>query len=120
MGYHIKYIWKDEEIEYLIENFENSYNSDLSIILNKSEFVIMSKAHELNLKKNKLHLTQIGIKSRKNFNRNLTNEDLKKIALKYKTRYEFQKNDSRAYAICCKQKILDSGNYKGEDVDIDE
>jgi hypothetical protein len=109
-----KKFWKEEEVEYLIKNFKNNKSSDLATLLNKSNNGIIKKAQKLNLKKNKKYISEMANKRNKlinatrkiPLNRNLTNETLKNIALKYKTRYEFQKNDSRAYAVCIKQKIL--------------
>ena len=43
--------WSNDEIQYLIENYHNTPNEELSIYFNRYPDNIMSKAYSLNLKK---------------------------------------------------------------------
>lgn len=92
--------WKDEEIELLKELYTYRKSEDISIILERSLSSIINKANELNLKKSinyKNELNNNLIKRNKKIGRDLSDELLKEIALKYKSRSEFILNDASAY-----------------------
>ena len=115
MSKPLNYVWTNEMIEFLINNFEDNNNKYLSSKLNIPVSSLSKKACKLGLHKDKDYLLKMRDKRNKQINitrkklpsRNLTYEDLKEIALKYKTRYQFQLSDSRAYFHCNKMKILD-------------
>ena len=99
--------WIKTDIDYLKANFSNKSDLELSIILNRSEKGISNKANELNLRKSVLHISkQIG-KRNKMVGRDLNIEYLTEVALKYKTRGEFQLADPSAYTTCRQLKIVD-------------
>ena len=91
-------MWNINEISYLIKNYSNKTNSELSIEMNKSESSISSQAYNLNLKKSKEHKSKMIGKRNKMIGRDLSLEKLKKIAKKYKTRGQFQTFDPSAYS----------------------
>lgn len=100
-------MWKDYEISKLIELFPDETNKNLSVILNKSVSAIINKSTRLGLKKSKKHKSILISKRNKSIGRDLTIDNLKNIALCYKTRSEFQLNDPSAYSTSCKMGILD-------------
>ncbi len=99
--------WSSEEENYLIENYYDIPNKELSLILNRSEDSIMSKATNLKLVKNKDIKSKAMIKRNKEVGRDLNYENLKNIALLYKTRGEFQMKDLSAYSVARKGGLLD-------------
>lgn len=90
--------WTEREIKYLIENYQNNTDEYLSKKLNKTLSSIRNKSRRLSLKKDKLYKSKMIAKRNKMVGRNLTLDKLKEIALRYKTRGEFQLNDSSAYS----------------------
>jgi hypothetical protein len=101
-------IWSESEINYLINNYPDKFNSELSKILNRSESSIYVKANKLGLKKTISHKSKCISKRNKMVGRDLTIELLHDIGKKYKTRSEFQKNDPSAYSSARLKNILDS------------
>lgn len=99
--------WKEEEVEYLMEHYPNNTDNYLSKKLNKSLSSIRNKSRRLSLKKSKLHKSKMISKRNKMVGRDLTFDKLKEIALKYKTRGEFQLNDPSAYSSARISKCLD-------------
>jgi hypothetical protein len=98
--------WTDDEINYLIENYSNKRNDELSIELKKTLKSIYKKAYVLRLKKSKEHKSEmIGLRN-KIVGRDLSYENLKNIAKTYKSRGEFQKLDSSAYSVARTMGIL--------------
>lgn len=98
--------WTKKEETFLIENYSDLSNIDISIILNKTVNSIEAKSNKLNLKKSKSHKSKmIGLRNKK-VGRDLNANTLKKIAKKYKTRGEFQKMDSSAYTSARVKGIL--------------
>lgn len=89
--------WTNEEIQKLIELFPDNYNKDIAVILSKSEHAIHLKSYRLNLKKTKEHKSACIAKRNKMVGRDITYELAKEQALLYKTRSEFQLNDSSCY-----------------------
>jgi hypothetical protein len=91
-------LWTDKEIDYLKNNFSDLTNQELSDELNKPIKAITMKAFRLKLKKSKKHISkQIG-KRNKMVGRDWSYGLLVDIASKYKTRADFQRNDSTAYS----------------------
>jgi hypothetical protein len=94
-------MWTKEKINLLKELFPNEYNKNLSNILGETLYSIKVKKNQLGLKKSKDFLTSIsrlGNKKRiENGGRDLNFENLKTIALRYKTRIDFICGDGAAY-----------------------
>jgi len=99
--------WDKEEINYLIQNFGNETNEKLASVLKKSTIGINCKAHKLNLKKTEEHKSRCISKRNKMIGRDLNKNLLTEIALKYKTKSEFQKSDPSAYSTSRKMGILE-------------
>jgi hypothetical protein len=91
-------VWSDSEINYLINNYSDNFNSDLCKIMNRTKLSIYVKANKLGLSKSVKHKSKCISKRNKMVGRNLTNEELSLIAKNYKTKTEFQKNDPSAYS----------------------
>jgi very-short-patch-repair endonuclease len=102
-----KYWTKDEE-EYLINNFSNTMTIELSKALNKTEHSIHMKSYKLGLKKSTSHKSKMISRRNKMVGRDLNYNILKEIAKKYKTRGEFQLNDSSAYSAARKNGYLNN------------
>jgi DNA-directed RNA polymerase subunit N (RpoN/RPB10) len=99
--------WTQDEIKYLLENYHNTFNRELSEKLKRSESSIYVKANKLGLHKSESHKSKCISKRNKMVGRDLTYETLLSIAKKYKTRGEFQKNDPSAYSASRRLKIID-------------
>jgi len=91
--------WSQYEVNFLIKNFCNMQNSEISNILSRTESSISTKAGKLNLKKSKSHISKMISKRNKMTNRDLNYKNLKKIAKNYRCKSEFQKNDPSAYGV---------------------
>jgi len=89
--------WNKKDIEYLKNNFFDMSSEELSKKLNRTKISIQVKAYKLGLKKNPKIKSDSTIKKNKEMGRDLNYELLKNIALKYKTRGEFQIKDNSAY-----------------------
>lgn len=103
--------WSKQEVNYLIRNYKNTNNSDLCLILNRTERSITKKSGSLGLKKTKEQISKNISRRNKITGRDLTPEFLKNIALKYKTRGEFQLADPSAYKTCLDLKIIDDACF---------
>lgn len=90
--------WTDDDITYLTQNFRHSTYAELSRALNRSELSITNKAYKLKLKRDESFQRNATIKRNKSMGRDLNYDVLKAIALKYKTRGEFQNKDHSAYS----------------------
>ena len=90
----------------LIALYPNTPNYELMEIFNVSEKTLTSKAYRLGLLKSKECISYLIGRRNKIVGRDLTDELLKKLALNYKTRGEFQKKDSSAYASARRKGIL--------------
>jgi very-short-patch-repair endonuclease len=86
--------WTTEKINKLVELYPNHTNKDISEILEVSINGVKKKARKLRIFKTKEHKAKL-VKAR---TRDLSYENLNKIAKKFKTKYDFQKNDSSAYS----------------------
>ena len=100
-------LWTEKEIDYLLSNFSEKTNLQISIDLNRSIKSIISKANKMRLKKSKLHRSKMISHRNKISQRDLTDVLLKKIALQYKTRAEFQYCDASAYTTARVRGLLD-------------
>jgi hypothetical protein len=93
-------LWTDVEIQILINTYEiSTYNEMLIIFPNRSYPSIFMKANKLGLKKNKAIRSAHIAKRNKMVGRDLSLHNLREIALKYKTRGEFQNKDGSAYVV---------------------
>lgn len=99
-------IWTIEEIKLLENNYSNMFNSDLVKLFNRTEQSIYLKANKLGLKKSAQHISKCISKRNKIVGRDLTEKLLREIAKKYKSKSEFQKNDSGAYSTANRMGIL--------------
>ncbi len=99
--------WTDIEIKYLIDNYHDTKNEDLSEKLNRSKSSISTKANKLKIKKSKSHISKmVGIRNKK-CGRDLSYTFVKKIASEYKCKSEFKLNDSSCYSHAYKKGFLD-------------
>jgi hypothetical protein len=89
--------WTKELTNKLIELYPNIPNYELVEIFNTTEKTITSKAYKLGLRKSKECKSFLIGKRNKMVGRDLNYENIKEIALKYKSRGEFQLSDSSAY-----------------------
>lgn len=86
--------WTKDKLDQLIKLYPNHTNKEIAEILNTTKPSIERQARNLKLFKNKEHKSKL-IKSR---TRDLSYENLSKIAKKYKSKADFVKNDSSAYS----------------------
>ena len=89
--------WTKEEEELLINIYPNEKNNEIANIFNLKKDQIERKASSLKLKKSKEQKSKNIASRNKLVGRDLSYENLKNIALKYKTRGEFQRLDNSAY-----------------------
>jgi hypothetical protein len=99
--------WSESEINLLIENYSDNFNSELVKILNRSESSIYNMANNLGLKKSKTHISKCISKRNKMVGRDLTYDLIVNIAKKYKTRSELQKKDPSVYTSLRRNGLLD-------------
>jgi hypothetical protein len=100
--------WEKDEIEYLIENFSDKTNLELSEMLNRSIKSICKKAFTLDLHKSAEHKSKMIGKRNKMVGRDLSYDNLVEIAKQYKTRGEFQKHDLSAYSSARSKGIINN------------
>jgi len=100
--------WKLKEIEYLKTNYSNTQNGILAKHLNRTVSSVYSEAHILKLKKSKEFKSWLIGKRNKMTGRDLSPSLLQEIALKYKSRAEFQTMDPSAYSTARRLNLLDS------------
>ena len=98
--------WTKELTDKLIRLYPNTPNYELTHIFSVTEKTITSKAYKIGLKKTKECKSFLIGKRNKMVGRDLNYDNLKKIALNYKTRGEFQYNDSSAYTVARKKGFL--------------
>jgi hypothetical protein len=99
-------LWSEDEINYLVKNYSNMFNSELCEILNRTELSIYVKANKLGLHKSNSHKSKCISKRNKMVGRDLNYKTLSLIAKKYKTKSEFQKNDPSAYSSSRRKGVL--------------
>ena len=102
--------WTEEEILKLKELYstKKKTKSEISHILRKSISSVASNIRKYSFSKILSESTRIKVVLRnKSVGRDLTPELLKEIALKYKTRSEFQEKDVSAYQSARRSRILD-------------
>jgi len=89
-------MWTKEEIKTLKKLYPNNLNINISEKLGRTKSSVEGKAFRLGLRKNKkmrsMASSMGGIK-----NENLTYDNIKKTALKYKTKIEFIRGDKNSY-----------------------
>lgn len=100
-------IWSIKETELLQQLFPITSTKELTLIFKKSKQAISIKARKLGLKKTKEHRSAISGITNKLVNRDLSFENLKSIASKFKTRGNFKEKDPSAYQAAVKNKWLD-------------
>lgn len=100
-------IWSKDEINYLVENYSNTKNEELSKKLKRSIASISNMAGRLKLKKSKEHKSKMISLRNKSFGRDLNDSFVKKIALKYTNKSEFKSNDPSCYSYANKNGIMD-------------
>jgi len=86
--------WSAEQLNILIELYPNHSNIEIAETLGISINIVKKKSKKLRIFKTKEHKSKI-IKAR---TRDLSYENLTEIAKKYKTKSDFQKNDSSAFS----------------------
>jgi hypothetical protein len=91
-------IWKEDEIEELKNINNTTTNENLAIKFDTSIWCILKIQKKYNLKKDHTNSNLITVKNNKNRGRDLTYDNLKLIASKYKSRGEFQRYDNSAYS----------------------
>jgi bifunctional non-homologous end joining protein LigD len=79
-------VWSESEIDFLVKNYSEMFNSELVKILDRSELSIYVKANKLGLSKSSEHKSRCISKRNKMVGRNLTNDALGLIAKEYKTK----------------------------------
>jgi very-short-patch-repair endonuclease len=84
--------WTNDDLKFLKENYATKTDEELSFLLKRTVRTISFKSYNLNLKKDI---------------RKLSLENLKIIALKYKSRSEFQNKDSSAYSVAHRNSWID-------------
>lgn len=100
-------MWTKKEEEKLIQLYPTFKNSELSIIFNRTISSIINKSNSLGLRKSKSHISGIISRRNKEINRDLSYEFIKREAMKYRTRSEFQRFDCSSYVTARKMGILD-------------
>jgi len=110
--------WTKNDVEKLKELYPNNKNEYISEQIKFSIKSIESKANRLGLKKNKDYKSNLVISRNKRVGTDITIELIKKTALKYKTRGEFQRLDGSIYTTARKKGLLNDvcthmvkGNY---------
>lgn len=99
--------WSNDEVEILVSKYAETTNSELIKILNRSCSSISMKAGRIGLRKSKKFKSRMISKRNKMVGRDLTYNELKRIALLYKSRGQFQICDPSAYTTAMKMKVLD-------------
>lgn len=101
--------WNKEDEEFLIKNYSTMDNKSLSKKLNRTEISLRHKAQKLNLKKTEEYINSYKKNPKIKYNYiDFSLEELKTIALKYKTKTEFSIENKTAYQ---KARRLGSENF---------
>lgn len=99
-------IWSQEEIDIIKKMYIDFTNKEISLYLNATPKQINQKGFLLGLRKSKeIRSKNIGIRN-KMVGRDLNYDFVKKEALKYKTKNEFQKKDASCYQYAKNKNIL--------------
>lgn len=107
LNYIPKKMWTPEEITKLKELYSDMRNEDIAKLFGVIWTQVRSKARELKLYKSTEHRSNMIGKRNKMVGRDLTFEVVREIALKYRTRGEFQLKDWSAYATARRANYLD-------------
>ncbi len=102
-----KTFWSDDELNFIVNNYRNMSNNDISIKLNKNKRLVIRKLKELNLTRTKTEKDLITSISCKRIGRDLNFNNIKEIALKFNTKHEFYLYDYSAYNCAIKNGWLD-------------
>lgn len=90
--------WTPEDEEFLIKNYPTVDNKTLSKQLNRTGASLIRKAKRLGIQKNKDYIDGYKRNPKIKYNYiDLSFDELKKIALKYKTKTEFSRSDKSAH-----------------------
>lgn len=104
-------MWTKIEIKKLINLYPDETNINIAKALNKTKAAIDNTGFRLGLTKSKNHLskraTDAHIVKKANGGRDLSYDNLKKIATNYKTRIDFIRGDGSAYNAARKKGFLD-------------
>ena len=95
-----------EEDDFLIVNFDNMSYNEMSKKIKKTKKSIQKRIKKLGLKKTKKGIGVIITKNNKKRGRDLSEKNLKKIALRYNTKGEFYLKDPGAYSAATKNNLL--------------
>jgi len=108
----VRFNWSLKNDKILTEIYSNNINKIIAEKLGTSVSSIENRAYRLGLKKDVNFIKNFKsnqlIKLNKINGRDLSDEVLKGIALKYKTKVEFQKKDSSAYNTAIKRGIINN------------
>jgi hypothetical protein len=99
-------LWSLKEIDFLIKNFDDKTNVELSKKLERTERSVAKKANILGLKKSKNHKSKCIAKRNKMVGRDITVELIIKESKKYKTKSEFQRKDPSLYSAARRLNVL--------------
>ena len=100
-------LWEEKEVLELIRLYPNTKNDRIAEILNKSIKSVETKGFRLGLNKSKEYKSKWVAKRNKKVGRDLTIERLTEIAKGFKSRSDFQVNDSSVYQSARRLGILD-------------
>src|ERR1035437_2120552 len=90
--------WTEKDERFLIDNYHYMSNEEISKILNRTCDSLRHKAKIMGLKKSQEYLDSYKKSPIKKYNYNhFTYDDLKNIAIKYKTKSEFFQSNRTAY-----------------------
>lgn len=97
--------WTEDENKFLIENKDKYTSIKLGELMGRSESSIRNRLRKLGLYKERD--TKYVVERNKKMGRDLSYENLKEIASKYKTKSEFMFMDHSAYITARRLKIMD-------------
>lgn len=102
-------LWSDSEIEKLIKYWCGNFtDEEISENFKNRQFSsIETMARRMRLKRHKTIRDNSRKKSNAKYRRDLSLENLREIASKYKTKNQFSKEDNSAYVHASKRKLLD-------------
>jgi len=93
-----KLYWNDRDLDYLVNNYKQKSNSEISDYLKKTKRSVCRKLKELNLRRTKDEKDSITSRFCKKSGRDLNFEFVKNEALKYSSKQEFYILDSGSYS----------------------
>ena len=102
-----KIFWNEDELKYLIDNYQHKSNLEISKYLNKTKKSIWRKLRELKIKRTKLEKDMITSRHCKQSGRDLNYEFVKEIASKYTNKQEFYILDPGAHSAAIRNGWID-------------